>query len=142
MCFACSLQKFSSMFSLLFSSNFSLRFNKVIFALKRNEGKTFFGFKPNKNRSLLLRTFRFRFKKKLFLHNIVSKLSFGIKKNLFRFWRTKPLAFASNFSFTLESDRRIHFSTFPCRNTCRRLMTHTRQNKNIFIGWFSHASIP
>jgi hypothetical protein len=77
------------MFSLLFASNFSLRFNKVIFALKRNEGKTFFGFKPNKNRSLLLRTFRFRFKKKLFLHNFVSKLSFGIKKSPFSLLKKK-----------------------------------------------------
>jgi hypothetical protein len=41
-CFACSLEKLCSIFTLLFASNFSLRFNKVIFASKRNEGKTLF----------------------------------------------------------------------------------------------------
>ncbi len=39
MCFACSLQNFTSIFSLLFASNFSLRFTLVIFASKRNKAK-------------------------------------------------------------------------------------------------------
>jgi hypothetical protein len=36
MCFACSLEKSGSIFSLLFFPTFSLPFNKVIFAFKKH----------------------------------------------------------------------------------------------------------
>ncbi len=66
LCFACSLRKFSYMFSLLFASNFSLRCNKVIFTLKRNEGKIFFSLQNKQNRSLLLEYFIFASHKHFF----------------------------------------------------------------------------
>ncbi len=85
-------------FSILFASNFSLCFNKAIFALERNEGKTFFSLQNKQKRSLLLRIFRFLFKKTLFSHYFASKLSFRIKK--------------SPFFTSTEKNTHFHFESF------------------------------
>ncbi len=119
MCFACSLQKFSSMFSLLFASfrfQFFTSLQQGYFHIEAKRRENVFLLQNKQNRSLLLWIFRFRF---TYSHYFASKLLF--KKNLFLLLKKKkPLTFDSNFSFTLESERKIHFWTFPCRNTCRR----------------------
>ncbi len=56
--------------------------------------------------------------------------------------KKKTPTFASNFSFTLESDRRIHFSTIPCRNTCRRQWPCTIVHSlpiTVQYDWFLHT---
>jgi hypothetical protein len=66
MSFACSLQKFISLFSLLFASIFRFASTRLVSLQRETKGKRFFRFKINKNLSLLLRIFCFASKKHLF----------------------------------------------------------------------------
>ncbi len=71
--------------------------------------------KVEKNRSLSLRQFLFRFQNQFLSHHFASQFRFKSKETPFLHQNKKIANFAEHFSFSLESDRRINFGMLTDR---------------------------